>query len=213
MSKRLLLLAAIALPFAALPLGATASAAPRVEVTRFHMGDPARSGTLAVEEMPGNPDISLEFRTYANAVSQELQRVGFTPTGDGPTAASSDYVALVSFSRTFRPTGVDRSSDRPVSVGVGGGIGSGGGRRGGTFGGLGLGVGINLSGKPKDIVTTELHVQLRRRSDSTAIWEGRASTEARQGKPESQPATAAQKLAAALIGGYPGESGRTIMVK
>ncbi|MEC3910250.1 DUF4136 domain-containing protein [Sphingobium sp. CR2-8] len=204
MSKRLFLLAALALP-----LSACATAAPRVEVTQFHLGNPARSGTVAVEEMPGNPDISLEFRTYADAVSQELQRVGFSPANGAP----SDYVAQVSFSRSFRPSGVDRSSDRPVSVGVGGGFGSGGGRRGGSFGGLGLGIGINLSGKPKDIVTTQLHVQLRRRSDSQAIWEGRASTEAKQGSPAAQPAAAAQKLAAALIGGYPGESGRTIMVK
>lgn len=204
MSKRLFLIAAIALP-----LSACATAAPRVEVTRFHIGDPARSGSVAVEEMPGNPDVSLEFRTYQGAVSQEFQRVGFTPA----TGAQSDYVALVSFNRSFRPSGVDRSSDRPVSVGVGGGFGSGGGRRGGSFGGLGLGVGINLSGKPKDIVTTELHIQLRRRSDSTAIWEGRAYTQAKQGSAAAQPATAAQKLAAALIGGYPGESGRTITVK
>ena len=209
MSKRLFLLAALALP-----IGACATAAPRVEVTRFHLGNPARSGTVTVEEMPGNPDVSLEFRTYAGAVSQEFQRVGFTAAGESAgSGAQSDYVALVSFSRSFRPSGVDRSSDRPVSVGVGGGVGSGGGRRGGTFGGLGLGVGINLSGKPKDVVTTQLHIQLRRRSDSTAIWEGRASTQAKQGSAAAQPAAAAQKLAAALIGGYPGESGRTITVK
>lgn len=209
MSKRLSRLAVVALALGTLPLGACATAAPRVEVTRFHIDNPAQSGTLAVEEMPGNPDISLEFRTYAGAVSQELQRVGFTAA----EGAQSDYVALVSFSRTFRPSGPDRSSDKPVSVGMSGGIGSGGGRRGGTFGGLGLGVGINLSGKPKDIVTTELHVQIRRRSDSAAIWEGRASTQAKQGSPAAQPAAAAQKLAASLIGGYPGESGRTITVK
>lgn len=212
MSKRQIpaaALAAIILPLAA-SLSACATAAPPVEVTRFHVADPARSGTVAVEEMPGNPDVSLEFRTYAGAVSQELQRIGFTPA---PAGAPSDYVALVSFSRSFRPSGPDRSSDSPVSVGVGGGIGSGGGRRGGSFGGLGVGIGINLSGKPKDIVTTQLHVQLRRRSDSAAIWEGRASTQARQGNPAAQPVTAAQKLAAALIGGYPGESGRTISVK
>ncbi|MCI4590198.1 hypothetical protein MOK15_08825 [Sphingobium sp. BYY-5] len=203
MSKRLILIACVALP-----LAACATAAPRVEVTRFHIDNPATSGTVAVEEMPGNPDVSLEFRTYASAVSQAFQQAGFTPA-DG---AQSEYVALVSFNRSFRPTGVDRS-DKPVSVDVGGAVGSGGGRRGGSFGGLGLGVGINLSGKPKDIVTTELHVQLRRRSDSTAIWEGRASTQARQGSPAAQPATAAQKLATALIGGYPGESGRTITVK
>ncbi|QGP77663.1 hypothetical protein [Sphingobium sp. CAP-1] len=210
MSKRLSRLAVPALILGLLPLAPGAMAAPRVEVTRFHIGDPARSGTVAVEEMPGNPDISLEFRTYAGAVSQELQKIGFTAAGD---ASQSDYVALVSFSRSFRPSGPDRSSDKPVSVGMSGGIGSGGGRHGGTFGGLGLGVGINLSGKPKDIVTTELHVQIRRRSDSAAIWEGRASTQARQGSAAAQPATAAQKLAAALIGGYPGESGRTITVK
>lgn len=205
MSKRLIFTAILALP-----LAACATATPPVEVTRFHIDNPARTGTIMVEEMPGNPDVSLEFRTYASAVEQEWQRVGFTPT---QAKGQSDYVALVAFRRSFRPGGTDRSSDRPVSVGVGGGLGSVGGRRGGTFGGLGVGVGINLSGKPKDIVTTELQVQLRRRSDSTTVWEGRASTAAKQGTAESQPSLAAQKLAAALIGGYPGESGRTITVK
>lgn len=198
MSKRLV--PAILL---ALPLAACATAVPPVEVTRFHVGDPARSGTIAVEELPGNPDVSLEFRTYAAAVQQQWERVGFTPV---PAGARSDYVALVSFRRSFRPTGVDRSG-RPVSVGVGGGLGSGG------FSGLGVGVGINLSGRPKDVVTTELQVQLRRRSDSMTLWEGRAITDASEGTPAAQPALAAQKLAAALIGGYPGESGRTITVK
>ncbi|MBV2146709.1 hypothetical protein KRZ98_00185 [Sphingobium sp. AS12] len=199
MSKRLILAASLALA-----LSACATAIPPVEVTRFHIGDPARSGTIAVEEMRGNPDISLEFRTYAAAVTQEWQRVGFTPVVAG---ATSDYVASVAFRRSFRPAGIDRSSDKPVSVGVGGGIGSGG------YSGLGVGIGINLSGKPKDIVTTELQVQLRRRADSTMIWEGRALTEAREGTPAAQPGLAAQKLSAALIGGYPGESGRTITVK
>lgn len=198
MSKRLILIACLALP-----IGVQATAAPRVEVTRFHIGEPARSGSIAVEEMPGNPDISLEFRTYAAAVAQEWQRVGFT-TAASPEA--SDYVAQVAFRRSFRPTGAPRN-DRPVSVGMGGGIGSGGGS------GFGLGIGINLSGKPKDVVTTELRIQLRRRSDSAVIWEGRAMTQAREGSKEAQPVAAAQKLSAALIGGYPGESGRTITVK
>ncbi|MDR7156648.1 hypothetical protein J2W40_003493 [Sphingobium xenophagum] len=198
MSKRLILAACLALP-----LAACATAVPSVEVTRFHVGDPARSGTVAIEEMPGNADVSLEFRTYAAAIAQEWQRVGFSTV---PAGASSDYVALVSFQRSFRPSGQARN-DRPVTVGMGGGIGSGG------FSGMGVGVGINLSGKPKDIVTSQLHVQLRRRSDSATIWEGRAYTEARQGTPAAQPGIAAQKLAGALIGGYPGESGRTITVK
>ena len=189
--------------FLALSLAACATAVPPVEVTRFHVGDPARAGTIVVEEMPGNPDVGLEFRTYAAAVDQELQRVGFTPAGAG---ARSDYVALLSFRRTFRPTGYDRSGN-PVSVGVGGAVGSGG------YSGMGVGIGINLSGRPKDMVASELQVQIRRRSDSTTIWEGRALTQAREGTPAAQPGLAAQKLAAALIGGYPGESGRTITVK
>lgn len=188
----------------ALFLSACATAIPAVEVTRFHIDNPARSGTVAIEEMAGNPDVGLEFRTYAAAVDQELQRVGFTPAREG---AKSDYVALVGFRRTFREPNSYGANGKPVSVGVGGAVGSGG------YSGLGLGIGINLSGKPKGQVITELQVQIRRRADSTTIWEGRAQTEAREGTPASQPGLAAQKLAAALIGGYPGESGRTITVK
>lgn len=191
----------------ALSLGACATAVPPVEVTRFHIGNPARSGSVAVEEIAGNPDVGLEFRTYAAAVEQELQRVGFTSAGSGAgEGAKSDYVALVGFRRIFREPNDYGANGRPVSVGVGGAVGSGG------YSGLGLGIGINLSGKPKGQVITQLQVQIRRRSDSTTIWEGRAETAAREGAPASQPGLAAQKLAAALIGGYPGESGRTITV-
>ncbi|KKW94043.1 MULTISPECIES: DUF4136 domain-containing protein [Sphingobium] len=192
----------------ALSLSACATAIPPVEVTRFHIDNPVRSGTVAVEEMAGNPDVGLEFRTYAAAVDQELQRVGFTSVGNGAgQSAKSEYVALVGFRRTFREPNSYGANGKPVSVGVGGAVGSGG------YSGLGLGIGINLSGKPKGQVVTELQVQLRRRADSTTIWEGRAQTEAREGTPASQPGIAAQKLAAALIGDYPGESGRTISVK
>lgn len=183
-------------------LPACTTTAP-VEVTRFHVGNPVRAGTFAIEEAPDNRDVGLEFRTYASAVEAELQRIGFTPARTG---APADISARVGFARDFRPAGIDRSGN-PVSVGVGGGVGSGG------FSGMGVGVGINLSGKPKDIVTTQLQVQLRRRSDAATIWEGRAITEAKVNAPEAQPDAAARKLASALIGGYPGESGRTITVK
>jgi hypothetical protein len=187
----------------ALSLSACATAVPSVEVTRFHIGNPAGSGTIVVEEIQGNPDVGLEFRTYAAAVEQELQRVGFSANGD---RTNSEWVAQVGFRRSFREP--ERyGNDRPVSVGVGGGVGSRG------FSGMGLGVGINLSGKPKGQVYTELQVQIRRRADSTVIWEGRAQTAAKEGTPAAQPGIAAQKLAAALIGGYPGESGQSIAVK
>lgn len=200
--------------FAAIPvallLSACQTAIPPVEVTRFHAANPATSGSIAVEEMQGNPDVSLEFQTYATAVGQELQRIGFNQAK--PT--DSEYQALVSFRRSFRPTG-DGRPYKPVTVGgsVGGAIGGGGHGRHYSGSGVGLGVGIDLSGPPKDIVTTEMFVQIRRRSDSTAIWEGRAGTVAREGTPAAQPGVAAAKLASALFKDYPGQSGQTITVK
>ena len=155
-------------------LSACATAVPPVEVTRFHIDNPVRGGTISVEEMAGNPDVGLEFRTYAAAVDQELQRVGFTAAGEG---AKSEYVALVGFRRTFREPNDYGANGKPVSVGVGGAVGNHG------YSGLGLGIGINLSGKPKGQVITELQVQLRRRADSTTVWEGRAHAAAREGMP------------------------------
>lgn len=198
MMMRIIAAGALALSLSA-SLSACQTAVSPVEVTRFHVGNPAMTGTVSVEEMVGNPDISLEFRTYAAAVGQELQRIGFSEV-QGP---ASEYTALVTFRRAFRPTGVERS---PVSVGVGGATGSYG-------SGVGLGLGINLSGKPKDVVTTELAVQIRRRADMTTIWEGRATTLAKEGTPAAQPGIAAAKLSRALFQGYPGRSGETITVK
>ena len=145
----------------------------------------------------------MEFRTYASAVRQELQRIGFTDETGLQTVAASEYVAVVDFSRFARPAGAARS---PVSVGVGGSTGSYG-------SGIGMGIGINLSGKPKDQILSQLSVQIRRRADNQSIWEGRAMTEAKDGTPAAQPGLAAEKLARALFGDYPGKSGETITVK
>jgi hypothetical protein len=189
---------------ALMALGGCAAAIPPVEVTRFHSAGPAvQSGGIVVEPAVGLNGDSIEFRTYAGAVAQELQRVGFTDESGKQTFAASEYVAIMSYGRDVRPGGTARS---PVSVGVGGSTGSYG-------SGVGLGIGINLSGKPKDIVTTRLSVQIRRRADTVAVWEGRALTEAKDGSPAAQPGLAASRLAAALFSGYPGTSGETITVK
>jgi len=55
---------------------------------------------------------------------------------------------------------------------------------------------------------TGLVVEIRRRSDGTMIWQGRAAT-FRQ-SPGGDPATLAGPLAHVLFLGFPGESGRTI---
>ena len=199
-----------------------------VEVTRFHLGAPLETGTLAVEPMQRGAtgrygtyggggtgtvtgvrepiDSGLEFRNYAGAVQDEALRHGFTAPAPG---ATSQYIAVVGFDRQLRE-GAPRSSGLQVGLGAGGGSG---GYRGG---GVGLGGGISFPiGRPKyrTIVLTDMQVQIRRRSDQTVIWEGRAQTSADDAARDAQPDAVARKLAMALFQGFPGDSGRTITVK
>jgi len=188
-------------------LSGCATSVPSVEVTRFHApGAVPMSGGILVEPQPSPPDDSIEYRTFAGAVAQELQRVGFTDESGRQTLRASDYVAQIAYSRDVRSPVDPRRGRGPVSVGVGGATGSYG-------SGLGVGIGIDLSGKPKDIVVTRLSVQIRRRSDNQSLWEGRAETSAKVGTPASQASLTAGKLANALFRDYPGKSGETITVK
>jgi hypothetical protein len=184
-------------------LGGCATAIPPVEVTRFHSGVAVpRTGGILIGPLSGQNADSIEFRTYAGAVAQELQRIGFTDEAGKQTFVASEYVALLGFTRDVRSP----AARSPVSVGIGGSTGSYG-------SGLGAGIGIDLSGKPKDVVTTQISVQIRRRADNAALWEGRAVTVAKDGTPAAQPGIAAAQLASALFRDYPGQSGRTITVK
>ena len=189
------------LPAAALlALAACQTATPPVEVTRFHLGRPIERGTVTVEPTTGGDAQGLEFNTYASAVAQQLQRIGYVAT---PDLTKSLYVATVDVMRGSRAALRERS---PVSIGVGGSTG-------GWGSGVGLGIGFNLGGsRGRDVVVTQLAVQLKRRSDQQVVWEGRAVTEARSGAPAAQPGIAAAKLADALFRDFPGESGRTISV-
>jgi hypothetical protein len=173
-----------------------------VEVTRFHLPDTTvlGRGPIRVEPAQGQDGGSIEFRTYAAAVSQELTRLGYSeaqPGGPGGT-----QVAVLSVDRqTFSP-GQRRS---PVSVGVGGSTGSYG-------SGLGLGLGINLSGPPKDQVETRMSVMIRDRATGQSLWEGRAQFSVRADAPVAQTSLGAAKMAQALFKGFPGRSGETISV-
>ena len=202
-------IAALGLALAAATLAGctTTTASGPVDVTRFHLGAPLERGSVTVEPLPGGAGPSLEFQTYADAVREQLLSSGYTASTGGP----AQYLAVVSFTRAAREIEPRRS---PVSIGLGGGGFSGGGRRGG--GGVGLGGGISFpigKAKARAAVATELAVQIRRRSDGTVIWEGRAQTDAPVTAPEAQANVAAGKLARALFQGFPGESGRSITVK
>lgn len=188
-----------------LPLVASLSAcvAPvgPVEVTRFHVPDvaPLGKGAIAVEPAPGNDGTSLEFRAYALAVRQQLQRIGY---GDAEGGAG-DQVAVMKLSRIRAEPLRTRN---PVNVGVGGSTGSYG-------SGIGLGVGIDLSGPPPAQVSTELAVTIRDRKSNEALWEGRASFTVSEKSPLADTALGAPKLAEALFRDFPGRSGETILVK
>lgn len=60
-------------------------------------------------------------------------------------------------------------------------------------------------------IATQLAVQLKRRSDGSIVWEGRARAPARAGSVAS--AATVRKLARAMFRDFPGESGRTIIVR
>ncbi|WP_417595830.1 DUF4136 domain-containing protein [Parasphingorhabdus sp.] len=189
---------------AALLLSGCTAMTPPVDVTRFHNAQVAPIVPGSVIIRPNMTDEghnrSIEYTSYSAALLRELQRVGFSEALDD--AKSSDYIVRYTLERAVLSASGSRS---PVSVGVGGSTGSYG-------SGVGLGIGIDLSGPPKDKIVTELSVRLTKRDSGEIVWEGRASVEAKDGSPASQPGLAAAKLADALFKDFPGESGTTIRV-
>ena len=178
---------------AMLLLPACTAKLPPVEVTRFHVNETIAPGTIAIAPMDDIEANSIEFRTYAIAVSRELTRLGFSE------GANPAYSAEVGYSREAR----DRlSKASPVTIGIGGG----------SFGrhvGVGLGIGGDNSRK---MIISRLEVRLKRSVNGTVVWEGRAQTEAPSNAPAAQSGLAADKLSRALFAGFPGESGKTVAV-
>ena len=178
-----------------LGLSACMTGTSPVEVTRFHLGQLSERGTVAIEPAPGAP-AGIEFAAYADAVGRELNRLGFAPVD---AVGQSLYVAVVDVRSATR----ERSGGgSPVSIGIGG---STGGWHSGVGGGISFGLGGDRGGLA---VATQLSVQLKRRSDQTVVWEGRARGEASSRDSGALPG----RLANALFRDFPGQSGRTISV-
>ncbi len=186
--------ALLMLPLAA--LGACTTPMSPTEVTRFHLGQVNERGTVAVEPAPGGAG-GMEFASYASAVANQLRRLGYADVG---AVGQGLYVAVVDVRSGARER---MGGGSPVSIGIGGGTG---GWNSGVGGGVSFGLGGNRGGL---VVGTQLSVQLKRRSDQTVVWEGRARGEAS----ERDSALLAERLAAALFRDFPGESGRTISVR
>jgi Domain of unknown function (DUF4136) len=181
---------------------ATTTGPAPVDVTRFHLGQPIARGDIAVEPFVTQDPNSPEYRTYADAVARQLAAQGWNVVA---TVGQSEQVALVGFEQHSFQGPPKRG---PVSIGLGGGTG---GYRGG---GVGAGVGFNLGGgRGSQLTDTMLQIRIKRRSDGTVFWEGRAEAQTRADRPEGQPAAVADRLAAALFRDFPGQSGETIRVK
>ena len=178
---------------------------PESRVTRFHLGQPIAPGQIAVEPILPADRSSPEFQTYAGIIGAELARIGFT---ESPGLGASEQVAVIAVDRDFQDGPQRRSG---VSIGIGGGFGSGG-YRGGTSVGGGVNFPVGRS-RGNSVVRTRLAVQIKRRSEGTVIWEGRAETAAPESSRDAQPAATVQRLASALFRDFPGQSGRTITVR
>src|SRR5262249_25608179 len=152
-------------------LAGCASQVPPIDTTRFHLGQPLARGDIIVEPRDPTMANSLEFRDQAQAVSAELARLGYNLA---PRIAKSGLVAVADMTQAVRQERTGSGSG--VAIGVGGG--SGGYHGGGVGVGGSVSFPIGQSGS-RSLVLTELSVQIKRRSEGTVIWEGRARTEAR----------------------------------
>ena len=190
------------IPLALVPLAAcTTSGSGPVDVTRFHRANEATlaPGSYSIETPSQYAAGSLEASAWNQAVAAELDKLGFTRTNGAAT-----YNVTVDHARVMIDPALGGKRS-PVSVGVGGSTGSYG-------SGLGVGIGIDLSGPPKPRIGYDLSVRISRNADKEVMWEGRASTETKQGSAADQPNLVATKMASSLFKGFPGENGKSIRI-
>jgi hypothetical protein len=159
-----------------------------LEVARFHLGEPVARAQIAVEPFDKADANRPEFPAYAAAVGRQLSRLGWTVV---PTTSGSEQIALIDLEQGSREAIAALSAAR-----------------------VGRGLSSTLpAGTSPGVTASLLEVAIRRRSDGTVFWEGRAVGEARTGTPEAARTAVVERLAEALFRDFPGESGRTIRLK
>jgi len=193
----------IVLPLLTLAMLAACTTSERfaADVTRFHMAPPGARGAVFLEPMQAATATSLEYQNYAGAVANELRDAGFTIAD---TRSAAEILGIISYAQATREAARKSS---PVSIGIGGG----------TFGGdvgVGVGTSIGVGGKKGgEVNVNTLALQLKRVSDMTVVWEGRAVAEASSDSPYGPLSTAIPELADALLRDFPGTSGQTVTYK
>jgi hypothetical protein len=161
---------------------------PGLDVARFHLGEPVARAQIAIEPFDKADGNRPEYPAYAAAVGRQLRRLGWTVV---PTTAGSEQIALIDLEQGSREAVAALSAAR-----------------------IGRGLSATVpAGTSAGITASLLEVAIRRRSDGTVFWEGRAVGEARTGSPEAARTAVVERLAEALFRDFPGESGRTIRVR
>lgn len=152
------------------------------QVTSFHLGGEIAPGEVAIERKFATQRAGANEPAYENAVATELRRLGFTATP--ALATTSEFVATVDVATG---TGLQLQARSPGAQVIAG-----------------------TAANPNRIAS-QLAVQLKRRSDGSLVWDGRAQIPAAAGAVPT-PAQVAT-MARALFRDFPGESGRTISVR
>src|SRR5688572_28922903 len=165
-----------------------APAGPGVDVARFHLGETVARAQIAIEPFDKADGNRPEFLAYAAAVGRQLNRLGWTVV---PTTTGSEQDDPIDLRQGSREALAPLSATR-----------------------IGRGLSATPPSEPSANVTASLlEVAIRRRSDGTVFWEGRAVGEAPTGSPEAARTAVVERLAEALFRDFPGESGRTIRVR
>jgi hypothetical protein len=192
---------ALAAPLAAALVLSACATTPTAEVTRFHLNQPIPHDTLTVMAAAGVDGTSLEFRSYAGDVASQFAALGFPAA---PVPAKSAYVVTVAASQT---AGIAPPKSSGLSIGFGGATG-------GSGGGVGGGVSVPVGGSgPTQVRTNQLALQMKRRSDNSIVWEGRASQQVPANSANASLAAAVPLLTGLLLKDFPGPSGQTVTVK
>ncbi len=185
----------------AVAVSACTTTAPSADVKRFHLGVPVTRGTIALVPANSAQSFGLEYRTYADAVANELRAQGFTPV---PVDGGPAYIGTLTIAQNVA-VGPRRPS--PVSIGIGGG-----GFTGGRGGGVGLGGGVAFPvghGSQNAVEFDTVGLQIKRAADQNLIWEGSAQAAIDTRSPQASLANAVPALARILLAGFPGPSGVT----
>lgn len=190
------------LPIAiAAAIAGCATTGANVDVKRFHLGAPVTRGTIALVPANSAQSFSLEYRSYADAVANELRAQGFTPVAND---AGPAYVGTLTITQNIA-VGPRRPS--PFSIGIGG-FGVSGGRGGGV--GLGGGVNVPVGPSRRDAVEIDMvGLQIKRTADQSLIWEGSAQAAVDTRSAQASLAQTVPAMARALLAGFPGQSGVT----